>query len=155
MKVILLKDIKGVGRKFEEKNVADGYALNKLIPQKLAMPVEGPGAGSVKMLKEQEAKAREKRGIVLSESLSKIAGTIITLKMKANDKNHLFASITAPKLSTLLKNEGIELEANSIMLEEPIKEIGTFTVPISVDPSTSLRTGKGKESSFTLVVVKA
>ncbi len=144
MKVILLKDIKGVGRKFEEKNVADGYALNKLIPQKLAVSVEGPGASTVKVLKEQEAKAREKRGIQLSENLHKIAGATITLKMNANEKGHLFASINADKLSKLLKAEGVELAADCILLETPIKETGTFTVPVSVE--------KGKQSAFTLVI---
>ena len=147
MKVIFLKDVKGVGRKFEEKNVADGYALNMLIPKKLAVPAEGPGASSVKVLKENEAKAREKRGIQLSENLSKIAGATITLNMKANDKGHLFASINASKLSDLLKKEGIEIEEDCILLEHPIKEIGTFAVPISVE--------RDKRASFTLVVTRS
>lgn len=151
MKVILLKDIKGVGRKFEEKNVADGYALNKLIPQKLAVPAEGPGAGSVKVLKEQEAKAREKRGIKLSESISKIAGATITLKMNANEKGHLFASINADKLSKLLKAEGVDLAPDSILLEAPIKETGTFVVPVSVERSTS-NSANSKITSFTLAI---
>jgi large subunit ribosomal protein L9 len=147
MKVIFLKDVKGVGRKFEEKNVADGYALNMLIPKKLAVAAEGPGASSVKVLKEQEAQAREKRGIKLSENLSKIAGATITLNMKANDKGHLFASVNSSKLSELLKKEGIEIEEDCILLDQPIKETGTFSVPISVD--------RDKRASFTLLVVKA
>jgi len=144
MKIILLKDIKGVGRKFEEKNVADGYALNMLVPKKLAVPAEGPGAGSVKMLKEQEAKARERRGIVLSENLSKLAGASITLKMKANEKGHLFASINADKLAKLLKAEDIEISPECILLDAPIKETGTFVVPVSIKDD--------KQASFTLLI---
>lgn len=147
MKVIFLKDVKGVGRKFEEKNVADGYALNKLIPQKLAVAAEGPEAGSIKMLKEQEAQARERRGVILSQNLSKVAGSTITLKMAANEKGHLFASINKEKLSKLLKGEGIDLDTDCILLETPIKEIGTFSVPISLE--------RDKRAAFTLVVAQA
>ena len=145
MKVILLKDVNGVGRKFEEKDVADGYALNMLIPKKLAVSATGSGAGAVKMLKEQE---RAKRGKKLSENISKLGNTVVSIKMKANEKGRLFAALNAEKLSKLLKSEqGIELEANHIMLKEPIKETGTFAVPVSVE--------RGKETSFTLSILKS
>ena len=125
MKVIFLKDVKGKGRKFEEKNVSDGYALNFLIPQKLAVPAEGPGASSVKQLKEQEARAREKKGIILNESLSKIAGTTLTLKMKANAKGHLFEKVTKKKLGEILN-----LDPELISLSEPIQQIGNYEIPV-------------------------
>jgi len=148
MKVILLKDVNGVGRKFEEKDVADGYALNMLIPKKLAVSATGSGAGAVKMLKEQEEQARAKRGKKLSENISKLGNTVVSIKMKANEKGRLFAALNAEKLSKLLKSEqGIELEANHIMLKEPIKETGTFAVPVSVE--------RGKETSFTLSILKS
>ena len=148
MKVILLKDVKGVGRKFEEKNVADGYALNLLIPKKLAVSATGSGAGAVKMLKEQEELGRAKRGEKLSLNVSKIGNTTISIKMKANDQGHLFAALNADKLSKLLKAEqGVELDADHIMLAQPIKETGTFTVPVSIE--------KGKETSFTLEILRS
>src|SRR3989344_3111786 len=148
MKVILLKDVKGIGRKFEEKNVADGYALNMLIPKKLAVSATGSGAGAVKMLKEQDEQARVKRGEKLSENISKLGNTVISIKMKANEKGHLFAALNADKLSKILKVEnGIELDADHIMLNSPIKETGTFAVPVSVE--------KGKETSFTLEVLRS
>jgi large subunit ribosomal protein L9 len=58
MKVIFLKDVKGQGRKWEEKNVSDGYALNFLIPQKLVVIADGPGRAKAKQIKEQEEKKR-------------------------------------------------------------------------------------------------
>ncbi|MCR4279752.1 MAG: hypothetical protein NUV78_03385 [Candidatus Zambryskibacteria bacterium] len=71
MKVILLKDIKGVGRKFEEKSVADGYALNKLIPEKLAVPAESMAIGQIKNLKTQEEARRTAEAKRLKEKEAK------------------------------------------------------------------------------------
>lgn len=139
MKVIFLKDVKGKGRKYEEKEVADGYAANFLIPQKLAVAADGPGAAQVKNLKAQDEQARAKRGEALNMKVSKIAGQKIELTMKANDKGHLFQKITAEKLGEILG-----IDADMIELQEPIRETGTFEVPVSVE--------KGKKTSFTLVV---
>lgn len=142
MKVILLKDIKGVGKKFEEKNVSDGYAMNLLIPRKLAVPASN--AGQVKTLIEnklaEEASARKH----LEENLQKISGTEIKLSLKANEKNHLFASLNAQKLSEILKKEkNIEISSDLIELENPIKEIGTFEIPVRVGE---------KQARFTLTI---
>jgi large subunit ribosomal protein L9 len=145
MKVILLKDIKGVGRKFEEKEVASGYAANYLIPKNLAVTLSGTSASSVKVLKEKEERAQEKRAESLTESVSKIKGINFQVPMKANKKGHLFAALTAHKISELLKEkEGIEIDPQHLILPEPIKEIGTFEVLVSIE---------GKKTNFTLEVV--
>ncbi len=80
MKVILLRDIKGVGKRFEEKNVSDGYALNQLIPKKMAVPVSS--AGAVKILIENKIahdSAEQKR---LEETVQKLSQTKIRLNLK-------------------------------------------------------------------------
>ena len=144
MKVILLRDVKGVGRKFEEKNVADGYAVNFLLPRKLAVSTSGTGGKLVENLKIQEEAHRAKEDQALKESISKIAGRTITIKMPANELGHLFSSINALKLSKILKEEGIELSEEYIELEHPIKETGTFEVPV--------RVGDGHQTKFTLII---
>jgi len=142
MKVVLLKDIKGIGRRFEEKNVADGYAMNFLLPNKYAVPVNE--AGAIKALKENEAKNREAEMKRVEEAVAKISGTEINLKLKANEKSHLFASINAEKLSDVLKKEkGIEIGADHIVLEYPIKQTGTFEIPIRLED---------KETKFKLII---
>lgn len=144
MKVILLKDIKGLGRKFEEKNVSDGHALNMLIPKKLAVPASGAVAGQIKSLKESESKHKEAEVHKLRAHMQKLAGTEVVVVAKANEKNHLFAALTREKLSEiLLKEKGIELDPDSIETD-PIKELGTFIIPVQV--------GNEKETHFTLVV---
>ncbi len=145
MKVILLKDVKGVGRKFEEKNVSDGYATNFLIPKKLAVAASGQGAAQVLELKKQGETKILNETEKVNQNLAQISGKKIVVKLKANEQNHLFSSLNAEKISKLLKEEGIELGGENIKLEHPIKEIGTFEVPISING--------GKETSFTLEIV--
>jgi large subunit ribosomal protein L9 len=143
MKVVLLKDVKGIGRRFEEKNVSDGHASNFLIPRKLALPANE--AGQIKALKEGEAKQREAQSKKVEEAIAKISGTEVILKLKANEKAHLFASLNREKLSEILKKEkGIDIDPDYIVLAAPIKQIGTFEIPVIV--------GVGKETKFTLKI---
>jgi large subunit ribosomal protein L9 len=134
MKVILLKDIKGVGKRFEEKEIADGYANNFLIPKKMVAPLSGASAGAIKNLKSQEEKMRAEEAQILKENIAKLKGLKLSITAKANEKGHLFASLNASKIREFLKEkEGIEIPADDILLKEPIKEIGTFEVPISFE----------------------
>lgn len=142
MKVIFLKDVKGAGRLYEEKEVSDGYAQNFLFPKRLAVPATGAAANQIKSLKEGHVKHREAESKKLHEHMERLHGTTLTVKANANNKQHLFAAITADKLSELLKKEGIEVPSNFIETQS-IKELGTFRIPVSID---------GKQTHFTLVV---
>ena len=145
MKVIFLKDIKGVGRKYEEKVVADGYALNQLIPKKLAVPSTGAAAGQIKSLKENEAKHKEAQNSKLRAHVEQITGQEVVVIVNANEKHHLFASITKEKISEILKKEkNVEIGTECIRLIQPIKELGTYEIPLKV--------GNDKETHFTLVL---
>ncbi|MDQ3089562.1 MAG: 50S ribosomal protein L9 [bacterium] len=146
MKVILLKDVKGIGRRFEEKNVSDGHAINFLIPKKLAVASGGAAAGQIKSLKEASLKSSEAKVRKNIENISKLAGTEVRLAFKANEKGHLFASLTREKLAQTLVDRGLDIPSESIILDHPIKETGTFSVPVSVDD---------KLTHFTLVVERA
>ncbi len=143
MKVILLKDIRGVGRRFEEKNISDGYAINYLIPKKLAVAALSSAAGQIKSLQDQESKSKEVQNQKISENVSKLSGTTIEIKLAANDKGHLFASLSKDKIASLLNEKGIEINSDSINLDQPVKEVGTFSIPISVGD---------KLTHFTLIV---
>jgi large subunit ribosomal protein L9 len=80
--------------------------------------------------------------------INRIKGKEIKIKQKANEKNHLFASLTAQKLADILKKDiGVDIDSNMIGLKSPIKEIGTFEVPILVSSSA--------EAKFMLVVERA
>lgn len=153
MKVILLKDVKGIGRRYEEKNVSDGHAANFLIPKKLAVAVGSSTAAQIEELKSQENKYKEKVSQTIAENIAKIAGLEIKVVEKANNKNHLFASLNAEKISALVKKEkGIDIPSEHISLEHPIKELGNFSIPVHVPGGPSTKLGTSKETHFTLVV---
>ncbi|MHB1330661.1 MAG: 50S ribosomal protein L9 [Minisyncoccota bacterium] len=143
MKVILLKDIKGVGRKYEEKVVGDGYASNFLLPKKMAVPATGSAASQIKNLKENDTKHQEAELKKLEAEIQKLSNTTIEVEAKANEKNHLFAALTREKISDLLRGKGIEVPANCIDLEHGIKEVGTHSIPVKVGP---------KETHFSLTI---
>ncbi len=143
MKVILLKDIKGVGKRYDEKNVSDGYAENFLIPKKLAVPATGSAAGQIKTMKESDAKHREADEKKLEAEIQKLTNTTIEVKAKANEKNSLFAALTAPKISKLLSERGIEISADNIQVGNGIKELGTHSIKVKFG---------SKETHFALVV---
>ncbi|KND48943.1 MAG: ribosomal protein L9 [Parcubacteria bacterium C7867-005] len=145
MKVILLKDVKGIGRRFEEKDVSDGHALNFLIPQKLATPATGGSAGQIKAMKDRESQHKDAESKKLLENISKLKESEVVMVAKANEKNHLFASLTKEKISEFLsKEKQINIAPELILLPSPIKELGTFDI--------SIKTNSDKTSHFTLTI---
>lgn len=141
MKVILLKDVKGVGQRYEEKSVTDGYAANFLLPKKLAIPASGSAAAQVKNLRAQAAQKNLAESKHLTEEVQKLAGKEFVLKEKANEKGHLFSAVHKGKIVEILKEAGISIPEEIIDLEHPLKEIGSHAVPINIG---------GKETHLTL-----
>jgi large subunit ribosomal protein L9 len=132
MKVILTKDVKGMGRAHDEVTTSDGYALNYLIPKKLAIAATATA--------QKEAETRRKlvvdRSVVdaalLTESIAALDEARIVIRMKANEKGHLYDAIAAPEIVKAAKEQAsIDLTEEVIKLEKPIKEIGTFTIPVA------------------------
>ncbi len=147
MKVILLKDVRGVGKRFEERNVAEGYATNFLIPKKLAVTAGSGAAAQVVEQKNQESKVKSQELEKLGSNIEKIAGNTVKISLKANEQGHLFVKLTKAKIAELAG-----LEEKLIDLKDPIKETGTFSVPVLVPGGPSSKLGTGKETHFTLVV---
>lgn len=143
MKVIFLKDVKGVGRRFEEKEVGDGYATNFLIPKKFAVPSDSPAAAQAKNMKAGAEKHKLAEDHKLHEEGRKLASTTITIKESANDKGHLFATITRDKIAELLKAKGINIPLGCIDVGHGLKETGSHTVPVKIGDKTT---------HFTLVI---
>ena len=133
MKVILTQDIKGVGKKDEIINANDGYARNFLFPKKLA--VEANNQNLAELKSKQNAQTHKKdlekeNANKLKEKLSKI---ILKVKVKAGGNGKIFGSITSKEIATELKNQyKIEIDKKKILLKEPIKEIGIFSVEIKL-----------------------
>ncbi len=130
MRVILLQDIENLGKKYEIKEVADGYAKNFLIPKKLAKPATKEALKWVEKQKEMEAQKAEEELKKIQEIASKIDGLEITIPVKVGSEGQLFESVTAQKIVEKLKEFGFEIKKKQIELKKPIKELGEFPVKI-------------------------
>ena len=133
MRVILLQDIENVGKKYEIKEVKNGYARNFLIPKGLVKPATKESLKWVKVQKEIEIKKSEEALKKAQEMASAIDGQEISISVKIGEEGQLFESITDQKIFEKLKELGFEIKKSQIDLPEPIKELGEFPVKIKFE----------------------
>lgn len=133
MRVILLQDIENIGKKYEIKEVKDGYARNFLIPNNLAKLVTKEVLEWLEVQKEIQAKKAEEGLKKAQELASTIDDLELTITVKTGEKNQLFEAINEQKISEKLKEMGFEIKKNQIELKEPLKEIGEFPVKIKLE----------------------
>ena len=134
MKIILIKDVRKVGRKFEVKNVADGYAINSLIPSGAALAATPGNIRSVESRKAKDVLSKKEFETALEYAISKLKDGKLHIGGKVNDKGHLFAGIHKEQIVEEFKKQtGTELPVDIFELEKPIKEVGEHTVNLKVD----------------------
>ena len=127
MKIILLKDLHKVGKKYDVVTVADGYALNSLIPNKTAEAATDKTVARYTQLKELESAARILKEEELVKELATIAGKEFTIEAKANELGHLFANVHKEEIG-----EVMHVDPSYIHINAPIKEVGSHTVTVKV-----------------------
>ncbi len=128
MKVILLQDIRGKGKKGQMLEVSDGYARNYMLPRKMAIEATPDAINTMRMNDKanQERIAREKaEAMELSKKLREMT---VTVTAKGGGAGRLFGSVTNQEISAALANAGITLDKRKIVIAEPIKNVGTYTV---------------------------
>lgn len=130
MKVILLKDVKAQGKAGEVIDVSDGYARNYLFPNNLAKAATATALNSIKISKEAEDRRRKIEHDEAVELCKKLAGVTVTVKIKTGANGKLFGSLNTAAISDALKSMGYELDKKKIVLSEPIKALGHYTVQI-------------------------
>lgn len=134
MKVVLLTDVKGTGKKGEIKNVADGYATNYLFKNKMAK-IADSGAISENNIKKSATAFHKQEEIKEAKELAKrIEGKSVTLKIKCGSNGKMFGSITSKEIAEKLEDEGIVLDKKKIDLKEPIKATGIYHLTAKVYP---------------------
>lgn len=133
MKVLLIETVDNLGRAGEVKNVAEGYARNFLIPRGLAVPAT-EGALKQAELRRQAGVRRQKREEMKAESLARTLSQVtLTLRAKAGEKDKLYGSITNADIAQALEREtGQAIDKRKVELEEPIRELGSYRVPIKL-----------------------
>lgn len=132
MKVILTKDVAKLGKSGEMRVVADGYATNFLIPNKLAVPAAG---GAYRAWQHDIASREDKRIRERAEAeiaATRIASTTLTMGVKVGEGGKLYGSITTKDIADALGRRGIEVDRHKIDLEDPLKTLGTYKVAIKV-----------------------
>ena len=129
MKVILLQDVKGKGKKGQMLEVSDGYARNFMLPRKLAIEATADAVNTMRMNDKatQERIAREKAEAL--EISRKLRDMTLTVTAKGGGAGRLFGSVTNQEIADALeKNSGIKLDKRKIVISDPIKNVGTYTV---------------------------
>jgi large subunit ribosomal protein L9 len=146
MEVILREDIEKLGTRGEVVKVAPGYARNFLLPKRLAVAA----TESNKKIIEQERQAHLRKEAKLqseAEDLSKLLGGVtITISQKAGEADQLFGSVTAKDIAEGLEKQNFTIDRRKIQLDEPIKQLGEFKVPV--------RLHKEVTTEVTVIVVK-
>lgn len=133
MRVILLKDIENIGKKYDIKEVKDGYARNFLIPNGLAKPVTKKILEWLEVQKEIQEKKVEQELKKTQELASSIDGLEVNIPVAVGNNDELFESINNQKISEKLKEMGYHVKKNQIDLAKPIKELGEFPIKIKFE----------------------
>jgi large subunit ribosomal protein L9 len=130
MEVILREDIERLGARGQVVNVSPGYARNYLLPKRLAVPATEAN----KKIIEQERQAHLRREAKLAADAQELArmmeGLALTISQKAGEADQLFGSVTAKDIAELLARKNFTIDRKKIVLEEPIKQLGEYKIPI-------------------------
>jgi len=133
MRVILLQDIENLGKRYEIKEVKDGYARNFLIPKGLVKPATKEALAWLEMQKEIETKKAEEELKKVQDFASSLDGLEVSIPVKIGPEGQLFESITSQKILERLKEMGFEVKKPQIDLIEPIKELGEYPIKIKLE----------------------
>ncbi len=148
MKVILLVDVKGTGKRGEIKQVADGYANNFLLPKGLARVATSSAVTKLQASETKKVKEQEKQLGEQQSAASKIDGAEIEVLEKVNKEGKLYAAVSANKIATAIKKQfGVDIKSKQINIEQPIKEAGEYKVKIQL--------GHGLEADLQVTVSEA
>lgn len=132
MEVILLENHQNLGQRGDIVNVARGYARNYLIPKKIAVPNTQANIATIKAVDQSrniEVNKEEESALKIKEELD---GLTIEIKAKSGKEGKLFGSITNKNISEALEEKGFKIDKRHIKLEEPIKELGNYSIEISL-----------------------
>ncbi|MDZ7822244.1 MAG: 50S ribosomal protein L9 [Candidatus Marinimicrobia bacterium] len=146
MKVILKKDVEKLGNTGDVVSVKDGYARNFLIPQGLCVQATRSNTRMADELKKIQDKKSQKAENAAQNLAKKLKDISVTATVKAGEEDKLFGSVTSQVIADLVAEKGIEINKHDILLDEPIKELGVFDVPVKL--------GAGVKGEIKVWVVK-
>ena len=146
MKVILKKDVEKLGKTGDVVSVKDGYARNYLIPKEMVIQATRSNMKIVDELKANENRKAKKAETTALNLAKKLKDISVTATVKTGEEDKLFGAVTAQIIAELIAEKGIEINKHDILLDEPIKELGVFDVPVKL--------GAGVKAEIKVWVVK-
>lgn len=137
MRIVLREDVEKLGRRGEVVDVAPGYARNFLLPKRKALHAT---EGNLKVVEQERRKfavrvAKEKEDAAAVGR--RLAGISCTIVRKVGENDHLYGSVTPSDIAEYLLKEGVELDKRRILLDEPIKALGIYTIPVKLHPEVT------------------
>ena len=133
MKVILREDVEDLGAAGQVVEVKDGYGRNYLFPHNLAIPATKANLRAIdEVTKQKEIRERKQRreADIVKDKIEKLS---ISTEVLVGEEDKLFGSVTSAEIAELLEKEGVIIDKRAVKLEEPIKALGVYTVPVKVD----------------------
>lgn len=138
MKVILLQDVKSLGKKGEIVNVNDGYARNFILPKKLGVEANGKNLNDLKLKKNNEAKVAQEHLDAAKELAEELKAGKVVLTMKVGEGGRTFGSVSSKEIAEAVKSQmNLDIDKKKIQLKEQIKTLGTHIVSVKLHPEVT------------------
>ena len=138
MKVILLEDVKALGKKGEIVSVSDGYARNLILPKKLGVEATPRNLNDLKLQKANDEKVAKENLEAARAFAKELEGKQVTLKLKVGEGGRTFGSVSSKEISEAAKQQfGYDIDKKKLLLPNPIKALGVTDVPVRLHPKVT------------------
>ena len=138
MKVILLQDVKSLGKKGEIVNVNDGYARNFILPKKLGLEANGKNMNDLKLQKNNEAKVAKEHLEAAKELAKQLEAGKVEVAIKVGEGGKVFGSVSNKEIAAEVKKQlGLEIDKKKVQLKDALKTLGTHKVPVKLHPEVT------------------
>ena len=138
MKIILLEDVKSLGKKGEIVTVSDGYARNMILPKKLGLEATGKNLNDLKLQNQHAEKVAQENLEAAKNFAEELKDKKVEVKMKAGEGGRTFGSISTKEIAEAAKKQlGLELDKKKMILKDPIKSLGTYEIQIKLHPQVT------------------
>ena len=140
MKVILLEDVKSLGKKGDIVNVSDGYARNAIIPKKLGVEANPRNLNDLKLQKQHEAKVAQEIYDAAVELSKVVEEKKVVVKIKCGEGGKIFGAVSTKEIAAATKEQtGLDLDKKKMQLADPIKALGTYEIPVKLHPKVTAK----------------
>lgn len=138
MKVILLQDVKALGKKGEIVNVNDGYARNFILPKQFGLEANNKNLNDLRLQKQQEDRMVQENLEAAKQLATDLSAGKVQLSIKAGEGGRVFGSVSGKEIAAAVKEQlGMDVDKKKIQLKETIKQLGTHNVPVKLHPKVT------------------